>query len=764
MSVVLRFDVNGSTYFANTYEDTAIQITKRVSSLDSLSSQSIITKETFRVPLDGGLAEMLGYISDINQDAKVNLNKAIEGQIIVDNLPRFVGSFQVLNIFESPNSKASEVELIFKGSETNLKQVLTNIPMSELYEGELIPYTAANVQSFVNDANAFVTANGYFYPLVDYGQKFTADTSATVGTILGVDNLTQTDFKPAVTIADCFDKMPIDITWDSSIDDLVERQGILLHNNESKIPILDTSPRYYTGDLSTNIDTTYTSTVSLAKVPFQVLNAYNQTSVFDLPNDVYIPAVSGNYTIRLQAQVDFYNGLSLGNTNRGYLHLVDYTASPSIVATIQTMTIFVTSFTTRSYGVDVTLNVNLTSGNNYGIGFSWSDLSGSDTATLTGFRWYIIASPAIVASSNIDVPLNCPELDCWDIFSEVIKQCNGIVERSTDGVYNIIPWVEWINSSTTNIFLDKFVDPSKNIKITPFSVKGAKRILLENEEDEDAFNDVYKKLQGSTYGRFLIRDTGTDFSTSELKIKSSFASSPLANIDSSGYPILKLYNDSFETIKGKPRLLQFNAAFDGLPLAFGLTDIFVGGGLSYDYYPFCGHWQVDSGSLGGFNSNDYNFGQSLTFFAGEGYPNNTLYKRFWEQYIQETYSEDAREISLNVLISIEVVDTLQMNEVVYFRGSKCRIVEISNVALSSNSSFPIKLMKRIDIEKIDIAPFWPYDVINGIVQWKDSTDNSDLGNGSGSDQTDLEASALAYGFAYDANLDIAVQRGQLLQI
>ena len=73
-------------------------------------------------------------------------------------------------------------------------------------------------------------------------------------------------------------------------------------------------------------------------------------------------------------------------------------------------------------------------------------------------------------------------------------------------------------------------------------------------------------------------------------------------------------------------------------------------------------------------------------------------------------------------------------------------------------------MKRISIENIDIAPFYDYDVISGVVQWKSSLDNTDLGDASGETASEVEASALAYGYAYDSIKNIAIQRGIILAI
>lgn len=776
-SITLRFDNGGTTYFVNNYDKVSLQITKRVSSLEFLSSQSIITQEVFRVPLEGDLVDLIGLVSDLSQNASINLNKKIDGQIIINDLPRFKGSFQVMGIYYDNESRTSEVEFIFKGNEVNVKQELTDITMAELYVGETIPYTMQEIYDFWSNPMAYTPANGIFWPLIDYGQQYTTNRAATSGTILGditdpasnATALNQTDFKPAVTIKDCFEKMPIDITWDSSIDDLIEQQAILLHNNESTICVLDTSPRDFTGEMHSTASQTATVNGLAVQIAFDTKTFYNQDN-FNIAQNRYQPEFSGFYSYEFSGSLDVFNSGAAGSI---YYKIEIYNISTGVTinelvstgGAINAATTETVNFNFRTSDVFVAAN-GVTS---LGVGFRLtpSSLTGTDSIKInTGVEFEVITTPAITTASNILVPENCPDLTAWDIFRSILLQCNGIVEQNAEGVYNIIPWVEWIDSNVTNLFLDSKIDPNIDLRIRPYSIEGAKSIKLTYAKDEDLYNEVWSKKQVGTYGQLEIRDTGTDGTIKELKFELPFASSPPSYIDGSGFQAIKLYNSEGKIIKGKPRILNFNSSYERGNIGFVFEDIT--GALTQfaptvqaGTWPLVSHWQNNAG---GYTTNDYNFGQSLTFFASQGYPNNTLYERFWKQYIQETYSENSREVLFNTIMPIEEVDDLSMNENVYFNGVKFRIVEMNNVSLGEASTFPIKMMKRIAIENIDRAPFWPYDVLIGVVQWNSSLDNSDLGDGSASDQTDLEASALAYGFAYDANLDIAVQRGIILSI
>ena len=183
---------------------------------------------------------------------------------------------------------------------------------------------------------------------------------------------------------------------------------------------------------------------------------------------------------------------------------------------------------------------------------------------------------------------------------------------------------------------------------------------------------------------------------------------------------------------------------------------------TYNTIPFIGNWSLRDG---GFNEFDNNFGQSLSYWTNTGYPNNTLYELYWKKYIQETYSRASREVKINIKLSVNDIDGWQFNEKFYYKNTLFRLISLSGISLTSNDSYvSATFMKRFTIFNVDIAPFYPYNVLNSIVQWKDSSTNAALSpaDGSSADQTDLENSAIAYGFFYDSVKDVATQNGQIL--
>lgn len=775
--VTLRLDIDGQAYFCKTYQNESIQISRRVTDLENFSSQRTITEKTFRVPLTDELIDALGLVSDFTQDAKVNLNKAIEGQVLVNDYPYFTGSFQVFAVYTNLRETLKEVELVFKGNEVSLKQSLEELTMADILEGETVPYTIAEYKSFLNTGSTYVNNSGVFWPLIDYGQRFTTDTSATSGTIIGNGQtaITQLDLKPAVTFKKLFELMPFEITWDSSINDLVENQGILLHNNESRLANIDTSPRDYTGYMTNDAKTltlNSSSSGSVVNSPLIFDNkvVYNQDN-FNLATSQYETPVSGDYIIRVKANVTLTR--KIGTTSNRWT--VRFWVLNTDAGNVQYLTLRTVFLNAVGDSQNIAFDITYTQPDTYRTNNMQVQIqvinSSSEQIDITfpqdEFKFEVVQTPGINNTSNIVLSDNAPELNGWEIFSTIAKQCNAIIEQNDLGTYNIIPWQKWIDNLDVNRFLDDKIDDSKTIKITPFSIKGAKSIELSYLANDDLYSQAFLNNQGVANGTFIIRDTGTDATKKKLKVELPVSLPPLSYLDGSGFPIMKLYDDNFETIKGKPVVTFYNT-FWGFNFPFDLED------AANDTIPtqqrqfiyYTGYWSISSGVIGGYGEKDYSFGTNLAYFAAQGYPNNTLHERFWKQYIQETYSENARQVEMAIDDNIISVEETKFNERYYFKGSQFRLTEFDNYTLTSSEPFKIKLMKRITIENIDIAPFYPYNVIDGVVQWKDSATNLALSppDGSGANQTDLEASAKAYGFFYDPVQDVAIQRGGILTL
>lgn len=783
--VQLRLRINSVDYIIPTFENTSLQLTRSIQSLDTISSaQKILTEQTFRVPLNKELVEALGDLADPKEDALIDVRKTIDGFILIDGYEAYEGGFTLVSITQNPLSNAREVELLFRGNESSLKAKLEQITLTELFDGETLPFVIDNspstnaIKDYYDDPTTFISTYGYTWDLIDYGRDFIVQGgTGQFGSGKRIDDsanpLDQTDFKPSVTIQKVFDMIETNqnLSWTFGTGTgFLLSQIIPLHNNESNLPVLDTSPNDYTGRMYRNNTTTYVVNNNVTAgnqttCNFNQVDNYNQT-VFNVSVDRYtVPAgTNGNFQFRFDYDYTITeSGLSspVGGNVRFEVH-------KNGVATGWSAQSSWSSFTgggSGSISGNLTFSLDLVPTDYVTIELFFTQNSSDTTYTLTytqntDTEWKCYKSPNFTSSSNVLIAQNFdPDLTAWDVVRTFIAQCNGIVTR--DGsTYDITPWTDWIDDNSTVVDLNAKVDPTRDIRIEPTSVKGAKSIRFTYEDGDDFYNEKFRELQGINHGELYIADTGSDFATSEYEIKIPFCNAVPIPISGGTLPLVKMIDEDGEVIKNTPMLIP-KASYRRFQ-QINLQDFYGGTAYEYVLIPVTFSWYDNQN--GGFSTIDSNFGTTLNFVAGTDFPYNTLYEKYWRRYIREVYGSKARRYDLSVKITPTEFLTWVMNEKLLFKGAYFRFNSIDNFNLNKREPTKIEMIQRIDLQNSDIAPYYPFDVIRGVVQWKDSSDNSSVGDGSAEPAADIEESCNAYGYYYDSGSNIGIQVGQILPV
>jgi hypothetical protein len=748
MIVTIILDVDGVSHVCRTFEDESIQINKIVSSVDNLGSQGTVTKQSFRLPLTGGLLDAIGDVTDPSQSAKVNLNKSIKGRILVDGFERFVGSFFVVN---ATSGDSKEVEMIFQGSETDLKAVLSNMTMAELYEGESVLYNYTELKQYFDNPETYRDNTGYVFPLINFGQNW-------VATDFSYSGLTEYDFKVATTFKKAFELMPFNITT-NGIDDLMN-QVIVLHNEKEKSPALDTTDLSYTGGMNGIYTFAFANDVTPKTIPFSSVDAYIDPNIFDLSTNEYIVQVGGTHTFNYYASTlireassnvknfQFFIRVKRGGTvvsdTGGFWGSVEFTG-------------ITTNERRFSVNDEMTLH-NLQLGDRV----SLLIISYSDAVFIDGRTFNCISAPSFFPNSRVNISANCPDLTAWDIFRTIAIQCNAQIIANPNGTFELTPYVDWIEenqNSSDVIIVDDLIEDEIDVQVRPFSVQGAKSIRLSYKENSDYLSTKYKELTDNPFGEKYIDNTGTELAKNELKIELPVATIPHNSLDVTSAPIPSFTDKDGKLIVGAPTILNTSSAT--CPLSWKLKSVFSTNFTVYSSIPYTGNWETVTG---GYSQTDSNFGQSLSYHSSVNYPKYNLYQRFWKDYLEETYSEQSREIKMNIKLNRNQIDGLKFNEKFYYKNTLLRLIKLEGVSLTSNQPATATFMKRFKIRPIEIAEYYPDDIINSIVQWKSSSSNNPLTppDGSNANPTALEASAKAYGFFYDADNVRATQKGQIL--
>ena len=768
--IQLRLRISGVDYIIPTFENTSLQLTRSVQSLDSISSdQKTLSEQTFRVPFEKEIIEAIGDIADPKASVNIDLRKTIDGFILIDGYEAYEGGFTVIGVIQNPNTDAREIELYFRGNESSLKAQLEQLKLTDLFAGETIPYTITEIHSYLANVVGYANTNGYAWDLIDYGQDFYSVNGGGSG-VIPIDDpanpLNQTNFKPSVLVQKVFDKaadsLGITFTNHSSIDNLM-LQRMPLHNNESNLPALDTSEKDYTGfmDRTNTINYVFNSPQAGAVTQFNFNQATNfNQAVFNVLPDNYTAQVDGIHVFQLNVNID------------AQIAVAPF-VSTAVIMAFQVYKNGVLHDTLGSVGATVNLtasidfrkdfNIDLVAGDILDVRFSLAQVSTSATQVTyqqqTDTYIECVASPSFTSNSEVQVERCINEdLTAWDFVKTIIAQCNGILTR--DGsTYDITPWVTWVDDNSDIVELDTRVDITKDVKIEPTSVKGAKSIVFTYQDGEDFYNEKFRELQGFNYGSLKIADTGSDFATQEYKIELPFCNAVPVPISGSDLTTIKMIDTDGEIVNNTPMLYSIQDNTIGVEIRlkefFSATTFFIIGARRIS------NWvQIQTD----FNDDDNNFGTTLNFFAASGFPNNTLYERFWRRYIREVYGEKSRKYEMSVEINPTEFLTWVLNERLLYKGAYFRFNSISNFNLNKNQPTKIEVVQRLDLLNSDIAPYYPDDVVRGVVNWRRSSDNVAVGDGSLEPAADIEANCIAYGFSYDSTNNIGIQVGQILPL
>lgn len=324
-----------------------------------------------------------------------------------------------------------------------------------------------------------------------------------------------------------------------------------------------------------------------------------------------------------------------------------------------------------------------------GVTITFRDAATAPYTTPSTFFCDYVSKPMM--GNEIDWVANAPVMKCTEFMSAIFKMFNLVVipDSFNAKLLSFIPIQEYISSGTTKDWSNK-IDISKDIILTPTTDYQAQINTWTYKQSTDYLNNIYNTEGNRIYGRLQLLDPENDFATQEQKIELEFGSTPLALIAGTDYPIAKFINDKAEYVNPTPRILfrtgdtmEFHIWNDDTNV---VDNAFV--------VPLFSHYQS---VIPNWDSNDYNFGQETPLHPVNQIPVNTLYARFWNDYIQNIYAPDARILEAFFALEFADIYNFKYNDKIFIRDSYWRILEISDYVVGMQESVKVKLMKVIEV-------------------------------------------------------------------
>lgn len=800
--IELKIKVLAKTYFFKTFEGSGIQLSKTVAAFDSLSSQGVVTEETFRIPITTDVMEAFGNLIDLKEEAKINLNEAIPGGIVIDGLEQFTGTFQIIAIYKDQESKEGQLELIFSGDESGLKSSLENITIQSILSDSSgvpleIDFTYADLLAFWDDPLTYIAANGISFFLAENGQKWGID-----GSLENVNFKYQFPLLYNWRIIELIeDKLGVVLNF-NGFDDYINWQGIPLKRYAGLEPIINQNFVSATGSMFRSADAAAVTIPILTGLnPKPVAADYNYKlnfnslfqkdpslgPIFNVGSDIFAPPYPGTYQMSLTIDADYLFDTDppivteswVARMNIAMFDTSDLTTIRKYVGSkfLRSFTDAVSNTVTYYFSVDFTAaEVSAAKTFSFYMAMASDQWVSVDFTFKVNSTLTVTQSPQIPTGGSIILASNIDEdLTCWDFVKTLILQGNLVIEANNINEYTLTPWTGFLETQPSpKQFLDDRIIANKETKIAPFSTTGPKTIKMNWALDEDLFNQRFKTLSNETYGYFKNK-TNTDFGSEVLEIELPFAATPIAEPIGTNFPMPFFVDDELKPIDIVPRMVfyYFDTGAERLNLTgagFTVTNLPLTDSFNVDS-PTMGHWLYNN-SLGEIDETpsatsniSTEFQTNLNFWVNRGYPVFTdLVSLFWERYLVETYSEESRLVNIDLnLYDFELAE-LTMAKQYVLDNVNYRMIAAKNYSLITENPVSVELAKRTSQTRLTLADFYPYQVVANIVYWKDSQTNATLGVSPGTPSS-LAAACKIYGFTYDStDYNAATPNGQGLNI
>lgn len=656
------------------------QITYSVSDLKNLDTKTTSFSKTIILPGTAKNNNILGNIFDFNNanftsdllpnvGYNYNASKTAKCSIQVNGMIVIKGVFKLLQIIIDGKNVEYECSVIGELGGLSMKMGAKKI--------EELDFSAYNhVYSIANITGSWANENagaGYYYPHIDYGTYSTDKKNWKYGT-----------FRPALFVKEYLEKIfnANGYTYECDLFNTDRFKRLIIPHNLKKIV------SYLTGqmELSAKI-ATYTGATAWR---------WNAVTLGDfLSGDVdgeswyYNGAntITANFKIALSGQIISQDGPGIKP--------FELRKNGVIIGSVSVTTGGTLPFTFSNKQINVN-NVTIANGDTFRVSYP--------SLNITSLR-QITSSFKITTNSVSPVTINLGDTitinDCLpknilqkDFFASILKLFNLYVDENRFEEKHLIikPYVDYYDGSVED-WSDK-VDKGKPIIIKPMSELNSRYYMLKYKDDNDFWNELYKKRYNEGYGSRIF-DSEFEFSKETENVELIFAPTPLVGYagETKVYStIFKQTNDLEETIDSVIRIL-IAKKITGVP-SYNILD---GGTVltSQTVYGYAGHFN-DPDTIG----NDLNFGatKELFFTTTGGALTVNQFNVYYSPYMAEITDKNSRLLTCFVKLTDTDIFNLNFASFKYIDGGLYRLMKLNDYTPEANDTTKGEFLRVINKE------------------------------------------------------------------
>ena len=660
-------------YRLDLVQDISTEFTYTIDDITDFGSKNTSYSKTISITGTATNNKIFGFIFDLgnandtddnlpNVNYNFNASKQANCKIFIDKIQIFKGTLRILEIVI--DDKTIEYQCSVFGELGGFITALGNKRLSDLdFSAYDHVYDVTNIKASWDS----VAGSGYFYPLIDYGNVSTDKV-----------NFQVKSFRPALYVAEYLEKIFAGTDYTYTLDLLAGDQElfnrlIIPHNQKS---LTKTTSNFPVATRTTDFEITGTSLYRFTTVTGSGLVATSSNSVF---------TYTGATSITLKMIYSFS-----GDSTSGVFNILKNGVS-----------VYESSF---ADGVGEAGEFEILIVTNDAISFRFTNTAPNrDDPPIT------ITEGQVSFFSDSFVPVDVAYGDGLivndtipkgifqrDFFLSITKIFNLYVYEDTwdDKKIMIKPFINFYpESSATAIDWSNKIDRAKPLSIKPMSELNARYFHYKFKEDNDFYNENYKKKYNESYGDRIF-DTEYDFSKETDSLEVIFAPSVLYQKTGTDkiYPAIYKVSDNNTKENSMDSVIRIMQAkkitgrtsyniLNSLAVLDTLTTYGYGGHLDNPFAP----------------TNDINFGVPFEIqFNANTYPTTNVFNAYHSEYIAEITSKDSKLLTCSALLDTVDIMNLDFSKFYWIDGILFRLNKVDGFNPMEYKTTKISLLKVIE--------------------------------------------------------------------
>lgn len=325
--------------------------------------------------------------------------------------------------------------------------------------------------------------------------------------------------------------------------------------------------------------------------------------------------------------------------------------------------------------------------------------------------WDLYSSPTLEGTQIVDFKIGLPDTSCVDFLKGLVKMFNlVVVQNEPDRTITMEPFNWYFNEEdrVEKDFTNK-LDLNSTYRISPLSFDLSKELnFTYTSGGEEYLNKLFEDRFGYVYGRTKFVSTNNMF-TGEQTYELPFAALPTSVVTGAdNFIIPAVYREidgtTLQPYSNKPHIFFWvgnrYAYKDQDKNIQGTWYLQSGGTVSVEQttYPCVSHLSSLDIQLPEFFS-DLNYSSTFDFFGNDNtliqqFTQNNLYNLFWEDYINDTYSNETRRLTGRFFTRPTDAYDIKLTDKFFIKDSFFRIEKINELSLIEDKLTEISFIKE----------------------------------------------------------------------